>query len=58
MISMTLLSIFCKCGKTADSSSGNGMEGLIIFFVTMIIFALLFLIWLKTPAGKDFLSED
>lgn len=50
---MELLSIFCKCGKTAESSSGDGGEGLIILFSSMIVCGFLFFIWLKTPVGKD-----
>lgn len=55
---MELLSIFCKCGKTAGSSSGDGGEGLIILYSSMIVCCLLFYIWLKTPAGKNEFGDE
>ena len=55
---MELLSIFCKCGKTVESSSGDGGEGLLIVFSSMIVCGLLFYIWLKTPAGKHEFGDE
>ena len=55
---MELLSIFCKCGKTAEPSSFNGADGLIMVFGALLLCLAMFMLWTKTPAGKDEFGDE
>lgn len=50
--------ILCAVSEEAATSTIGPAEGLILLFATMDVLAVLFYIWLKTPAGKNFLGED
>lgn len=59
MNSMLLFAgILCAVSEEAATSTIGPAEGLILLFATMDVLAVLFYIWLKTPAGKNFLGED
>lgn len=55
---MKLLSIFCKCGETAEPSSFSGADGLIMVFGSLFLCLAMLMLWMKTPAGKDEFGDE
>lgn len=55
---MELLSIFCKYGKTAEPSSFSGVDGLLMVFGSLLLCLVIFILWTKTPAGKDEFGDE
>lgn len=49
---MEFLSIFSKCGKTAESSSFSGSDGLLMVFGSFFLCLAMFILWTKTPQGR------
>lgn len=53
-----LCCIFCEMKEKAEPSSFSGADGLIMVFGSLFLIIGMFMLWTKTPAGRDEFGND